>query len=76
MRSPQSRQRSAATGITGTLSYMVAAQLAAGSLVTVLDDFSPPPVPVQLVYPQSRLVAAKVRAFVDFAAPRLARALG
>ena len=26
-------------GITGTLSYMVAAQLAAGSLVTVLDEF-------------------------------------
>ena len=32
-------------------------------------------VPVQIVYPQSRLLAAKVRAFVDFAAPRLARAL-
>jgi len=63
-------------GITGTLSYTVAAQLTAGSLVTVLDDFSPPPVPVQLVYPQGRLVAPKVRAFVDFAAPRLARALG
>ena len=57
MRSPQSRQRNAGTGITGALSYMVAAQLAAGSLVTVLDDFSPPPVPVQLVYPQGRLVA-------------------
>jgi DNA-binding transcriptional LysR family regulator len=63
-------------GITGALSYVVAAQLAAGSLVTVLDDFSPPPVPVQLVYPQGRLVAPKVRAFVDFAAPRLARAIG
>ena len=62
-------------GITGALSYMVAPQLAAGRLVTLLDGFSPPPVPVQLVYPQSRLLAAKVRAFVDFAAPRLARAL-
>ena len=62
-------------GITGALSYMVAPQLAAGRLVTLLDGFSPPPVPVQIVYPQSRLLAAKVRAFVDFAAPRLARAL-
>ena len=62
-------------GITGALSYMVAPQLAAGRLVALLGGFSPPPVPVQLVYPQSRLLAAKVRAFVDFAAPRLARAL-
>jgi DNA-binding transcriptional LysR family regulator len=62
-------------GITGVLSYMVAPQLAAGTLVPLLAELSPPPVPVQLVYPQSRLVAAKVRAFVDFAAPRLARAI-
>ena len=62
-------------GITGALSYMVAPQLAAGTLVPVLAELAPPPVPVQLVYPQSRLVAAKVRAFVDFAAPRLARAI-
>ena len=62
-------------GITTALSYMVAPQLAAGALVTLLDELSPPPVPVQLVYPQSRLLAAKVRAFVDFAAPRLARAI-
>lgn len=62
-------------GLTAALSYMVAPQLRAGTLVTVLDPFMPPPVPVQLVYPQSRLVAAKVRAFVDFAAPRLTRIL-
>ena len=62
-------------GLTTALSYMVAPQLAAGTLVRVLDAFAPPPVPVQLVYPQSGLVAAKVRAFIDFAAPRLARAL-
>jgi DNA-binding transcriptional LysR family regulator len=62
-------------GITGVLSYMVAPQLAAGTLVPVLADLAPPPLPVQIVYPQSRLVAPKVRAFVDFAAPRLARAI-
>jgi DNA-binding transcriptional LysR family regulator len=62
-------------GITTALTYMVAPQLRAGTLVSVLDKLAPPPVPVQLVYPQSRLLAAKVRAFVDFAAPRLARLL-
>ncbi len=62
-------------GLTAALSYMVEPQLAAGSLVEVLGAFTPPAVPVQLVYPQSRLMAAKVRAFIDFAAPRLAGAL-
>ena len=62
-------------GIAGALSYMVTRQIAAGTLVTLLDDFAASPVPVQLVYPQARLLAAKVRAFVDFAAPRLSRRL-
>ena len=43
------------------------------TLVTVLTEHSPPAVPVQIVYPQSRLLAPKVRAFIDFAAPRLAK---
>ena len=43
----------------------------AGTLVPVLDDATPSPVPVHLVHPQARLVAPKIRAFVDFAAPRL-----
>jgi DNA-binding transcriptional LysR family regulator len=60
-------------GITAALSYMVAPQIAAGTLVKLLEEQSPPAVPVQIVYPHSRLVAPKVRAFVDFAAPRLAR---
>jgi DNA-binding transcriptional LysR family regulator len=58
-------------GITIALSYMVADQIAAGRLVPVLDAFTPAPVPVSLVYPQNRLISPKVRAFVDFAAPRL-----
>ena len=69
------RSRASFEGLTTALSYMVAPQLRAGTLVTVLDPFTPPPVPVQLVYPQSRLVAAKVRAFMDFAGPRLTRIL-
>jgi DNA-binding transcriptional LysR family regulator len=58
-------------GITLALSYMVGPRLATGRLVPVLDAFAPPPVPVQIVHPHGRLVAAKVRAFLDFAAPRL-----
>jgi DNA-binding transcriptional LysR family regulator len=62
-------------GITLALSYMVGPRLATGRLVPVLDAFAPPPVPVQIVHPHSRLVAAKVRAFLDFAAPRLKKRL-
>lgn len=63
-------------GVTICLSYMVADKIASGALVEVLAEFAPPPVPVQLVYPQGHLVAPKVRAFVDFTAPRLRVALG
>lgn len=62
-------------GITIALSYMVAGAVAEGRLVPVLDRYSPPAVPVQLVYPRARTMAAKVRAFLDFAAPRLRTAL-
>lgn len=58
-------------GITIALSYMVSEKIADGRLVQLLDEFTPPAVPVSLVYPQNRLVLPKVRAFVDFATPRL-----
>lgn len=62
-------------GITTALSYMVAGHLRAGRLVPVLQEFTLPPQPVHLVYPEARLMAPKLRAFVDFAAPRLKSAL-
>lgn len=62
-------------GITIALSYMVSRQIREGRLVQILDAFTQPPQPVHLVYPQARLVAPKVRAFIDFAAPRLKSAL-
>ena len=58
-------------GITLVLSYMVADQLKASRLVPVLESYSPPAVPVHLIYAQRRIIAPKVRAFVDFAVPRL-----
>lgn len=39
--------------------------IAAGALVPVLAKFIPSPSPVSLVYPQTRHLSRKVRAFVD-----------
>jgi len=47
------------------LSYQTAPYRDAKKLRYVLEQFEPEPVPVQVVYPQSRLVSSKVRAFVD-----------
>ncbi|GLI95319.1 transcriptional regulator [Methylocystis echinoides] len=58
-------------GITVALSYMVADKIRDGRLAPVLEEFTPSPAPVNIVYPQSRLISPKMRAFVDFAAPRL-----
>ncbi|MED5621036.1 LysR family transcriptional regulator [Ideonella sp. BN130291] len=58
-------------GLARVLSYQVRDHVAAGRLRYVLQPFEPPPVPVHLVYPEGRKAAAKVRAFIDFAAARL-----
>lgn len=62
-------------GITVVMSYMVIDALRKGRLVPVLNKFRPPPVPVNLIYAQRRILAPKIRAFIDFAAPRLSAAL-
>jgi DNA-binding transcriptional LysR family regulator len=62
-------------GITIALSYMVAEHIARGELRAVLAHLTPPPVPVNMVYAQRRLIPPKLRAFLDFAAPRLKSAL-
>jgi DNA-binding transcriptional LysR family regulator len=58
-------------GITCALSYQVSEQLSSGALVRLLGAFEPPPLPVHLVYPATTARTAKVRAFVELAAPRL-----
>lgn len=58
-------------GLARALSYQVADDVQAGRLRVVLADYEPPRIPVHLVYPEGRRAAAKVRAFVDFAAQRL-----
>jgi DNA-binding transcriptional LysR family regulator len=47
------------------LSYMVAPYRKNGQLRYVLEDLETEPVPVQVVYPQARLMSNKVRLFVD-----------
>jgi DNA-binding transcriptional LysR family regulator len=59
-------------GVVRALSYQVAEELAEGRLVRLLRAFEPPPVPVHLVFPTARLMAPRLRAFLDFAAPLLA----
>lgn len=47
------------------------AEVARGKLVPVLEEFWPPPVPVQLLYPTSRHLAPQVRAAVELLLERL-----
>lgn len=58
-------------GITRCLSYQVAEALRSGTLAVALESFEPPPSPVSLVHAGGRLLPLKLRAFLDFAAPRL-----
>jgi len=65
----------AGVGVTRALSYQVADELRAGALALVLREFEPSAWPVSLIYAGGRLLPLKVRAFLDFAAPRLKAAL-
>jgi len=58
-------------GVARVLSYQVQQELRDGRLERLLQDFEPPPLPVHIVVPEGRLAVAKVRAFVDFAVPKL-----
>jgi DNA-binding transcriptional LysR family regulator len=52
-------------GLAMLLSYQVIEAVRAGRLEVVLRGFEPPPHPIQIVYPTTRLLSAKVRAFVE-----------
>ena len=58
-------------GVTRLFSYHVAEEVRAGRLKIVLADAEPAPLPVHIITPEGRLSVPKVRAFVDFALPRL-----
>jgi DNA-binding transcriptional LysR family regulator len=58
-------------GIARVLSYQAAHALRDRRLALALVDFEPAPWPVHLVYTGGRMLPLKLRAFLDFAAPRL-----
>jgi len=58
-------------GVTRVLSYQVAAAIRTGSLSVILQDFELHPLPVSLVFTGQPLLPLKLRAFLDFATPRL-----
>jgi DNA-binding transcriptional LysR family regulator len=61
----------AGIGIVCVFSYHVAAAVREGRLAVLLEEFEPPPLPVSVVFRGGELLPLKVRAFLDFAAPRL-----
>jgi DNA-binding transcriptional LysR family regulator len=52
-------------GLTRVLAYQAADAIKSGRLKIVLAKFEQPALPIHIVYPTSRLLSAKVRAFVD-----------
>ncbi len=61
----------AGVGLTNVFAYQAATALADGRLRIVLGDHEPPLAPVSLVHAGQGLMPLKLRAFLDFAAPRL-----
>jgi DNA-binding transcriptional LysR family regulator len=61
----------AGIGLGRGASYYIGAAIEAGTLTTVLDEFYLPTRPVSFVYAAGRFMPIKLRAFLDFAAPRL-----
>jgi DNA-binding transcriptional LysR family regulator len=57
-------------GVIRALSYQLAEEFASGALVRLLRAWEGPALPVSLVFPSARLLPPRVRAFLDFAAPR------
>jgi DNA-binding transcriptional LysR family regulator len=60
-------------GVTRLFSYHVAKEIREGRLQILLGKDEHPPLPAHLLAPQGRFSVPKVRAFADFAVPRLKR---
>jgi len=51
--------------------YHIEDKLADGSLVEVLEQFRPAPMPVSVLYPHSRQLSPRVRVFIDWVVERM-----
>ena len=60
-------------GVTRLFSYHIADEIRDGRLQILLGGHEHPPLPAHLLAPQGRFSVPKVRAFADFAVPRLKR---
>lgn len=65
----------AGMGLARMLDYQIAKQRRAGALNLVLETFKSSPKPVHLIYEAGRHLPLKIRTFVDYAAPRLKKAI-
>jgi DNA-binding transcriptional LysR family regulator len=61
----------AGAGVIRAMSYQVVEYVRAGRMKVVLESFERAPLPVHLVYAQQNRLPLKLRAFIDFVAPRL-----
>ncbi|WP_149194999.1 LysR family transcriptional regulator [Luteimonas suaedae] len=61
----------AGVGVTRVLSYQIEEWKRGGQLQTALREFEPPAMPASLVYTGQRRLPLKLRAFLDYATPRL-----
>ena len=61
----------AGLGLARLADYHIAGELAAGRLVTVLDDVQMPSEPIYAVYPSRRHLSVRVSAFLDFVGQQL-----
>lgn len=58
-------------GLAMVYAYQAAREIADRELEVVLREYEIEPLPVSFIYPRGRLIPQKVRAFIDFALPRL-----
>ncbi|MBL8565788.1 MAG: LysR family transcriptional regulator [Hyphomicrobiaceae bacterium] len=61
----------AGLGITRLLCYQAHPAISAKKLKLILRDYEPPPRPVNFIYRAGRSTPQKLKAFVDFASPRM-----
>jgi len=62
-------------GIVRPLSYQVERQIADGTLVAILPEYEPDPIPVHLIFQPRRFEGGALRAFIDFAVPILRKSV-
>jgi len=61
----------AGVGLACVLSFQIAEAIRAGTLKTALEEFEPAPWPISLIHSEQGILPLKLRAFLDFARPRL-----